>query len=162
MTVKIPTYASDGRRIRAYSLDAIEHLLSLSLIVVKRNRHGKILAAHFRPQDGSNPLRATASMGQRYSFHAPVGNDGMRAWTHKQLIQRQDLEALLGLPLDNDKELDLYIRGIFRSVALSVMQRGPEPDPPAPAPAKAKVVSIDSGRRKPARPIEFDSQRRAA
>ncbi len=116
-------FSADGTRSRTrYSVAAIERLESLSLIVVKRSRRGSIVCGHFRPLDGANPLQATASMGQRYSFHAHVGG-GHRTWTHKEI--------------ENES------RPIFLAVPLSVMRQSlPSPKEPA-----AKCVFIDT--RKP-------------
>src|SRR5438270_11528274 len=87
----IPTYASDGRRIRSYSLPAIERLLSMSKVVVRRNRKGKIVSASFRPHDGASPLRGTCNMGQRYSMLVRVGD--YRLWQHRRLNPPQDTDA---------------------------------------------------------------------
>jgi hypothetical protein len=155
--VLIPTYAADGGRIHPRTPESIARLLSLSLIVVKRNRKGAICAAHFRPTDGANPLRATANMGQRYVYEQPVGN-GYHAWTHRELIQRQDLEMLLGIKLDSREDVDLYLRGVFRAVPLSCMAAaGRKPQPPR---TPAKVVSIEAGRKYIK--SEIPRQRRAA
>jgi hypothetical protein len=120
-SLKIPTWRADGSRFRDFSLEAIEHLERLSKVVVKRSRRGKVLAAHFRPTDGSNPLRATATLGQRYHVLEHAGN--YRLWQHRRLIPSQDLEQLLGVALDSPEEIDLYLRGIFRAVPLSVLTR---------------------------------------
>jgi hypothetical protein len=150
---KIPTFASDGRRLRAYSLQAIERLLSLSLVVVRHNRRGQIVCAHFRPQDGSNPLRATANMGQRYYYLEHVGD--RRVYAHTPLISRQDLEELKDTA-STPEELDRYVRNIFRAVPLSCMERCPRCGEPlndemghmCPRKHPAKVVNIESYRRR--------------
>lgn len=149
-TQKVPTYGSDGRKLRSYSIEAIERLLSLSAIVVRRNRNGKIVCAHFRPQDGANPLLATCNMGQRYSHREHVGDAGARVWAHKRLIQRQDIEELTGIPLDAPEDLDLYLRGIFRGVALSCMTQADPPAAPPKPPAKGKVIPFPARRPAPA------------
>jgi hypothetical protein len=163
----IPTYAADGRRLRDYALSSIERLLTLHLIIVARNRKGKIVCAHFRPVGGANPLRRAAHLGTRYSFELPLPS-GHFAWTHRRLLQSQEIEALFG-ELDDRDDADQFVRAVFRAVPLSVMRPKP-PSPPAPAAAPsqqaaarcqqdaAKVVSIalkrdrsaaiDAGRRK--------------
>lgn len=143
--ITVPTYSSDGSRLRRYTLAAIERLEQLNLVAIQRNRKGKIVCAHFRNAEGANPIRTTAHVGSKYSYREKVG-DGLFAW------------SLKGLPASEHEDADLFVRGIFRNVALSCMKR----DEPTPAPSK--VVSIDAGRkRRPAaRPIEFDSERRAA
>jgi hypothetical protein len=155
MQDSIPTFGADGRRLRSYSLPAVERLLSLSKVVVRRNRRGRITSACFRPTDGANPLRLTALMGTRYSYQQQL--DEHRAWSHRRLIQRQDVEALMGEELLDEVEIDVYVRAVFRAVPLSVMRRDPRKTPLDRVPAK--VVSIDSGR-KPADP--YPGERRAA
>jgi len=77
----IPTFAADGRRLRNRSLQSVENLLALSMVVVRRGRRGQILAAQFRPLSGANPLRHSALSGTRYSFH---GQGAMRmVWSHR-------------------------------------------------------------------------------
>lgn len=138
-TKKIPTFAADGKRLRAYSPDAIERLLSLSLVVVIRNRKGRILRAHFRPTDGANPLRASCNMGQRYYFLEHVGDH--KVYSHTPLIAAEDAAELNG---QTPEELDRYIRNIFRAVPLSVMQQRVAPTPTP----KAKVVDIGEYRKR--------------
>lgn len=148
--IKIPTFASDGRRLRAYSLEAIERLLSLSLVVVRRNRHGRIVCAHFRPQDGSNPLRATANMGQRYYFLEHVGD--RRVYAHTPLVPPQDVRDNCESP----EELDRYVRNVFRAVPLSCMEQPPRKDPAIRVPGgnastgcpETKAVNIEHYRRR--------------
>ena len=140
-TKTIPTYSADGQRRRGYSPEAIERLLSLHLVVVQRNRKGAIAVAMFRPTSGANPIQPTAHMGTKYSFLERL-DDGNHAW------------ALHGLPASDHRDADLFVRAIFRAVPLSCMTRTKAP---------AKVVNIaEFRRRKAARPIEFDSERRAA
>jgi hypothetical protein len=100
---KIPTYDADGTRLRSYSPAAIERLVSLNR-VVPTIRRGRIVCATFRERDGSNPLRHSAHMGQRYSFDELLPS-GHHAWKHKSLPK--------------DASEDLFVRAIFRGVALS-------------------------------------------
>ena len=158
LSTYVPTYAADGRRLRSYSLSAIERLHKMSMVAVRRNRYGKIVAAFFRHSDGANPILCSAHTGTRYSDLVRVGPD-TRAWQLRGFIQRQDLEAVLGEKLATKEELDLYVRRIFRAVPLScITTRQPElPTKKTPA----KVVSIDTGRRKP-RPVPYDAGRKVA
>jgi hypothetical protein len=144
----IPTYSSAGVRLRDRSLESIENLLSLSHVVVRRDSKGRIRSAFFRPASGANPMRLNALMGQKYSYLERVGD--RRAWSHRSLLQKQDIEALTGVPVDSEAEVDLYVRGVFRNVALSVMAQPAAPVAPPPAPAKAKVIPFPV--RKPAAP----------
>ena len=81
----VPAFSSDGqRRLRRYSERAAEHLEGLSLVTVKRNRRGLILAIHFRDKFGGSPLRATAKAGQRYSFQERI-SERHRAWAHAEI-----------------------------------------------------------------------------
>ena len=109
METLIPTYASDGRRLRDYSLGAVLRLAALSKVVVRRNRRtGAVKWAQFRPPAGANPLRAVCRMGQRrYSYREQVGE--YRAWRHAA-----------GLT-PNDPEQDRFLQGVFRAVPLSCM-----------------------------------------
>lgn len=124
----IPTYAADGRRLRAYSLEAIEHLLSLSKVVVRRNAHGRIKVAQFRGLAGANPLRSTAHAGTKYSFL--VQNISTRSWQHKDLISSRDVEILFNLSSSKDEELpsrDRFVRAVFLAVPASCLVRPDQP-----------------------------------
>ena len=154
---KIPTYAADGRRLRDYSLAAIERLESLSLVVVRR-LNGRIRCALFRGLMGANPLRATAHAGTRYSFLRRSGE--VRLWEHAPLVQRQEIEALFegARSVEDARLLDRFVRAIFLAVPLSCLV--------SPRRA-ANVVSIDEGRheqkpRRRAAVVSIDEGRRAA
>lgn len=155
----VPTYAADGRRLRSYTLEAIERLVKLDLVAVQRNRHGRIVLANFRPVDGANPIRTTAHLGTKYSFNEHLPS-GLTAWKHRALLRdERALAATLGELADDPADADLFIRRVFRAVPLSCLTQSEG--------APAKVVSIDAGRRKrkasgTARPVEFDSERRIA
>ena len=156
----IPTYAADGRRLRNYPLLQIENLLTSGAVRVDRNRRGEIKAANFLPVSGS-AANISAFMGQTYSFHEHLPS-GHRAWKHSSLF-RGSVRELLDADA-SERERDEFVRNIFRAVPLSVMAASADVATPAPKPAK--VISIDSYRKKrpavSARPIEFDSERRAA
>lgn len=153
----VPTYASDGRRLRRYTLEAIERLEKLDLVAVQRNRNGRIVCAHFRPADGANPIRSTAHMGTQYSFDETLPS-GHSAWKHRALLRdERALASLFGEQPDDPADAELFVQAIFRAVPLSCMAGKTSP----------KVISINAGRKrktKPtaARPIEFDSERRIA
>jgi hypothetical protein len=82
-TTAVPAWSVDGRRLRHYSEEAAEHLAGLSFVSAKRNRYGRILAIHFRDQDGGSALRVTAKMGQRYSILER--EDEVRMWALTEL-----------------------------------------------------------------------------
>lgn len=140
----VPTFRADGRRVRDYSSEAIARLHALGLIVVGRSRKGRITCAQFKSDAGANPLVKSAHMGQQYSYEQALPS-GHYAWRHRELIQRQDVEILFGERPENKRELDLYVRAIFRAVPLSCL-RTPEPVSSFPAPARVKVVSIETGK----------------
>lgn len=146
-------FASDGRRLRDYSLRAVELLLAISRVVVERNKRGEILCATFRPLSGANPLSKSAHMGQRYSYAQPLA-DGHYAWRHRELIGERDIEALFGELTEHELESrELFIRAVFRAVPLSILRR-----PGVKKSTPARVFSIEAGRsRASRRPIEFDS-----
>lgn len=145
----IPTLSSDGQRRRRYSLEAIERLLSMDLVTVQRNRKGRIAFAAFRSSLGASPIRPTAHIGTKYSFYERLP-DGHHAW------------ALHGLPTNEHEDADLFVRAVFRAVPLSCMKQTPSEAPAKPTPP-AKVINIaEFKRQRIARPIEFDSERRAA
>jgi hypothetical protein len=117
---RVPTYAADGRRLRDYVPSAVEHLFKLSLVVVRRNKSGRVVLAQFRGVGGANPLRATALAGTRYSFIERLHES--RCWSHRRLLPREAVENLLGKPVEDAVTLDRYLRAIFRAVPLSVMK----------------------------------------
>lgn len=82
---------------RRFSRAAAEHLTALSFVSAKRNRRGHILSIHFRDKDGGSALRATASLGQRYSFETRVGEACAVVWEHKSLagVGRGDFQQVL-------------------------------------------------------------------
>jgi hypothetical protein len=185
VSYSVPTFAADGRRLRNRTPESIEHLLALSLVVVERGRKDRIRAAFFRPTDGATPVKPRAHMGTKYSYneHLPSGHT---AWKHRRLLQSQQLEELLGIPQASDEDLDRFLQSVFRAVQLSCMvscfDQKPEMTPASEQrKAKSNLVAISSAKKKnnvvsitssksagakvhvlPARPLEFDSQLRAA
>jgi len=84
----VPAFSSDGRRTRSYTLGACERLLEKDRVTAKRNARGEIRCIHFRCRavgdlDGGSALRAVATMGQRYSHFAQVGD--VNLWQLKDL-----------------------------------------------------------------------------
>jgi hypothetical protein len=149
----IPTYRASGRRWRDHALPTIERWLALGLVVVSRSKKGRITCAQFKSDGGENTLVAHAHMGQHYAYeqHLPSGH---YAWRHRDLHQRQEVEAHFGEKLDTREAVDLYLRGIFRAVPLSCMAAKNV------SRETSKVVSITSARRPAAG--EQREERRAA
>lgn len=168
----VPTFTSDGRRLRNYSRVTLEAMASAGRVAVERNRQGQIVCATMRHQDGANPISKNAHMGQAYSY-AQVLPSGHRAWTHTKLVDTRDLTVQESI------DAEQFVRRVFLGVPLSVTTTSAKP-------AAAQVVSIETYRERrkrlapvlciadyrhrvqvgktpaSARPIEFDSQRRAA
>lgn len=119
-TMPIPTFAADGRRLRPHTARALEHLYSLSRVVVRRNAKGRILVARYRDAEGGHPLRLSALGGTRYSSK----NNTTKVWEHKQLPTGDEAAAAMGEKVEDPKEVDLFVRAVFRAVPLSVMKQG--------------------------------------
>ena len=141
----VPTFASNGKRLRNHSVAHVEQLGERGVVQLSRNAKGRIKACQFLTAIGANPLQKTAHAGTIYSFFNRCGD--VQVWEHKQMVQRQDAEALFGLPIERSEDLDLYLRGIFRAVPLSCMRTAEIMPPKSPTKTPAKVVSIASGRR---------------
>ena len=139
----VPTFAANGKRLRNHSSAHVEQLELRGVAQLSRTPKGRIKACQFLTSLGANPVQKTASTGTVYSFYNRVGD--AQLWEHRQMVQRQDVEALFGLPVERSQDLDLYLRGIFRAVPLSCMRT--EVIMPRPSKTPAKVVSIASGRK---------------
>jgi hypothetical protein len=120
----IPTYRANGKRLSDSSLERVERLLALKLVVARRDRHGRIRNIQFKWENGHlEPLRKTAHMGQHYSF--PLWIEGHRTgtWDHKPLVRdERSLEALFGEKPDNREEAERFVQAIFRAVPLSCLK----------------------------------------
>lgn len=83
MSETVPAFSYDGlRRLRRYSRAAAQHLEGLSLVTVRRNKRGVILAIHFRDKTGASPLRTSHGLyGQRFSFNERL-SPLHRTWKH--------------------------------------------------------------------------------
>ncbi len=140
----VPTFAANGKRLRNHSAAHVEQLEQRGVVQLSRTAKGRIKACQFLTGLGANPVQKTANTGTVYSFYNRVGD--AQLWEHRQMVQRQDVEALFGLPVERGEDLELYLRGIFRAVPLSCM-RTEAIIMPRPAKTPAKVVSIASGRK---------------
>jgi len=160
MESKIPTYSSEGRRLRRYTLEAIERLEQLNLVAVQRNRRGRIVCAHFRGIDGANPIQNAPHSGTFYSSEETLPS-GRSAWKHRGLVRdRGALESLLGEAPEDLQEAEVLCAAIFQRVLVSCIAK-----PRNARATRDKVVSIDAGgkrKRAGSRPLEFDSELRAA
>jgi hypothetical protein len=125
----IPTYTSNGVRLRNYSPETIEACLRMTPpgVVVKRNkRTGLITSAQFMPLprnssavDGKEPIRKHAHMGQRYSFRVSVDDRGHRAWRFSDFLTPDDMRLDPGV---TSADLEDWLRAIFRAVPLSCLK----------------------------------------
>jgi hypothetical protein len=94
----IPTFAADGRRLRPYSLRAIECLLAQHRVAVERNHLGVIVRATLRPVDeGRNPIGVAPVLlqpkaGTRYSFEIRCGD--RKIWQHHRVPERAAFECV--------------------------------------------------------------------
>lgn len=120
---RIPTYSADGSRLRPYTASAIAHLLSLSAIVVRKNRAGSIVVAQFRSASGAHPMRNSALCGTRYSFLERIHES--RMWSHRVLVPRPSLEELeeLAGKVNDEAARESFVRSIFNAVPLSCLVR---------------------------------------
>ena len=117
----VPAYSASGRRVRNYSLAAVETLLAQKRCSVKRAKNGRITSAQLFPltsgaaaADEKTPLRKTIHVGQRYSHRQQVDEAGHRAWRHVPLLTPRTEEA------------ELFLLKIFRAVPLSCLTPEPE------------------------------------
>lgn len=169
LPMNVPTFSSDGKRLRNYSRVVLEKMAASGRVAVERNRADLIVCATMRPSDGANPILKSAHMGQSYSFEQILPSSGHRVWSHKELVDTRDLKA------SEANAAQAFVRKLFLAVPLSVAV---VEKPLAP------VVCIDDYRQKQKRlapvlciaefrdraprsgkanrPIEFDSEKRAA
>lgn len=120
---RIPCYDSDGNRLRACKLAAIEALLASKRVIVERNQRGKIVCATFRPLPRNSPavggkgkLRKNAHLGQHYSVAESVDDSGRPVWRF--------VDFLVPGHRGNRLEFELELQRIFRAVPLSCMASG--------------------------------------
>lgn len=102
---QIPVFEPDGTLARRLKMSRIQALLADRLITVDRDSYGRIRRAYYRNGDGSPGVRPTAHMGQAY-VHRELLPTGHHAYKHKPLPRGQ---------------ADLFVRSIFRRVALDCM-----------------------------------------
>jgi hypothetical protein len=113
-TRSVPAYASNGRRLRDYSVEAVERCLALKLCIAKRHRKsGRIASIQFLPPRSSGePVPKTVHMGQRYSFCERLDDTAYRAWKFSRTLVPRDWAA-------DPEEVERELQKIFRAVALS-------------------------------------------
>jgi hypothetical protein len=117
----IPSYAADGTRLRKdFSEEAVEHLLALSLVVVRRSPRGRIQCALWRGETGAHPLRATAHLGTRYHRLRRVSETSLKIYELRDLLGERDSDVAKLSPVERAQR-DLFLRRVFREVPLSVM-----------------------------------------
>ena len=154
----IPAYSSSGRRLRNYSLEAVERFLSATppTCSVKRNRKtGRICSVQFFPLpqnsaalEGKEPLRKTAHMGQHYSFPQQVDESGRRVWRFAPVLVPRDVDS------------EMFLMSVFRAVPLSCL-KAVELPPSAPAAPEADSESHEPEPPTPANVIEMRPRRPA-
>lgn len=157
----IPAYSSSGQRLRNYSLEAANRFLELKppACVAKRSKLGRVVSIQFFPlpesssacREAKEKIRATAHMGQAYSFKEKVDDgSGRRVWAHSRLL------------LPRSEEADIQLRLIFRAVPLSCLVEeepaaasvvlpcaDPIPEPPSPPPSNVFTMRPRSARPQP-------------
>jgi hypothetical protein len=125
--MSIPTYSADGKRLRDYSLSAIQSLFQQGRVTLEHGRKGRICRAYFRATDsqqnavGTNPIVKRPHAGTHYSFVGQVGS--ARLWQFQELPDSRE-----------------PFRAVERSVTLRRL---------------APVIAIDSFRKRSKRPVEF-------
>ena len=155
----VPTYDSNGVRLRNYSLAAIEQLLRTKRCAVKRSaKTGRITSAQLFPLPqnssavgGKDKLRKNWTKGQSYSYPEQVDQSGRKAWRFVELLTPRAEES------------ELFLMKVFRAVPLSCMEPEEvdeiknhpaavefEPTPPRPA----KVITMRP--RRPAPPCDSE------
>ena len=142
----IPTYSAAGRRLGNRRLAIIEQLLADGLVTVERNRKGTITCAQYRFRV-RKPEEVRIPTGHSFQETLPSGH---RAWKFASEALSEELSAE-----KDQKDAERFVQAVFRAVPLSIL---------AGRPAKPVVVPIRSVQKTsaPHRPIEFDSQMRAA
>ncbi len=155
----VPAYSSSGRRLRNYSLEAVERFLSAEppTCSVKRNRKtGRICSVQFFPLpqnsaalEGKEPLRKTAHMGQHYSFAQQVDESGRRVWRFSPVLVPRDVDA------------ETFLMSVFRAVPLSCMTAAAVPTADDPGAPEADPGSHEPEPPTPANLIEMRPRRKA-
>jgi hypothetical protein len=117
----VPAYAPNGRRLREYSLEAVDRLLALTppRVTAKRHRRtGRVTSIQFLPQktaalEGNETLPKSVHLGQHYSYEQTVDDAGHRVWAFTRLLA----------PRDTDVDVEEYLQAVFRAVPLSCLRR---------------------------------------
>ena len=163
-TTLIPTYAADGARLRNLSLPAVEHLLSINDVIVRRDKAGNIKRAQFIEVLTPGPQKENGSLvGQTYSYLQNLPS-GHRAWRFSELLCSESKEQLSAEGLEKE-DIERFLMATFRAVPLSCMSAAPKVVSIGEFERERKTIRLlarASYRGPKLRPIEFDSQRRAA
>jgi hypothetical protein len=83
----IITFSAEGKRIRDYSSEAIDRLLEMSRVIVKRDRAGRIKSAQFRHLDGGNLNWSHVHRGTSFAYVEHL-DSGRRLWQHKRVDEK--------------------------------------------------------------------------
>jgi hypothetical protein len=143
----VPTYIADGRRCRDYGLAACKRMEKLGMMVLERNRRGKIVCATFRPEEQDsytrrNPLRQTIPTGSYHSREELIGNHWV--WQFRPGITLNELSQVMGKRAECE-DLDIFVRTVSRAVALSCIN---DPGKPRPDDAAKAAMRVSLGDRK--------------
>lgn len=90
----IPTYRANGRRVSDSSEERAERLLALKLVVVRRDRQGRIRLIQFKSDCGRDALTKNPPLGTRYSYEESL--ESGHVWAHRDLrnVERIDFEQV--------------------------------------------------------------------
>jgi hypothetical protein len=143
----VPTYIADGRRCRDYTRAMCERLEKRGMMVLERNRRGKVVCATFRPEalDSStrrNPTRPTIPTGTYHSREELIENHWV--WQHRPRITLNELSQVMGERAECE-DIETFLQTVARAVALSCID---DPAKPRPDAAGKAAIRCSLGDRK--------------
>lgn len=104
--IPIRTFLASGEQARVnYSLGSCLRLEAIGKVWLVRRNH-TVISAHYYAEDGARSVPQSAHMGQHYSVDEKLEDTIYHAWKHKKLP-------------DANTGCDLFVRAVFRNVALS-------------------------------------------
>jgi hypothetical protein len=81
---KVKTYAASGRRISDSSVERAERLANEGLVILQRDRMGRIRCMQFRRDAWTGVVRKSPPNGTKTSY-AELLPSGHHAWRHRAL-----------------------------------------------------------------------------